>query len=363
MKYRFFVIIFLSLSAFVARGQGGPGNLPADISSASQTVSPTSTKNYIITYTFRKSDDTIYTGGVSPVIQYFDGLGRVEETVSVKATQSGSDLVSYQTYDVYGRSDTTFLPCAISSNAGAYIGESSFKTQQNTFLTSFYGFIDGSKGYAVTGYEASPLNRVLKQGAPGASWQLNAHPVQFDYKTNTSAITSWKYSGDTYTSFSYAAGKLFLNQTTDEDENVVKEYTDFEGKMVRKEVSDGACLLVTHYCYDDFGLLRCVVQPMGNSPADTNYCFYYKYDSRRRLTDKYTPGGCWIYYIYDARDRVVLTQDAKQRAYTTGQWTYSVYDELNRLSETGIWADTIPRDTLVSRMSSSSNLTAKHTPK
>ena len=37
---------------------------------------------------------------------------------------------------------------------------------QMTFYSAIYGATDGSKAFAKTAFEASPLNRVLKQGAP-----------------------------------------------------------------------------------------------------------------------------------------------------------------------------------------------------
>ncbi len=352
---KIYLFICILAAVFTARGQGAPGNLPADISATGMTVSPSSAQNYIITYTYRTAltshPTSLTTGQAAPEIQYFDGLGRPVQTVSVKATTLGKDLLTCQAYDAFGRADTTYLPFAKSSNNGAYLAKTSFISQQNTFLTGIYGSTDGSKGYAVTGYENSPLNRVLKQGAPGAAWQLTTNPVEYAYKTNTSSIGSWKYTGDSYSSFNYAAGTLYLTETTDEDNNLVKEYTDKEGKLVQREVGSAK----TRYCYDDFGLLRCVIQPMGTSPADTDYCFYYKYDSRKRLADKYI-GESWVYYIYDARDRLVLTQDANQRAKTPDEWTYSVYDNLNRVTETGTWATATIRSTLVTTLALPANL-------
>jgi hypothetical protein len=112
---------------------------------------------------------------------------------------------------------------------------------------------------------------------------------------------------------------------------------------------------VTRYCYDEFGLLRCVVQPEGTSPSQTQNCFYYKYDERQRLTDKRIPGKGWKYFIYDERDRLVLSQDAMQRAKTPDEWSYIIYDAQNRPSEKGIWASYSSRSTLESAIESNIN--------
>jgi len=356
MKKIYLILLSLILTFQLVKGQGNPSNLPTDISGTSQTVSPSSTKNYILTYSYRDAvtahSTSLTTGQVVPEIQYIDGLGRQEQSVSVKATTLGKDLLTYQTYDDYGREEKSYLPYAKSSNNGVFVSESSFISGQSTFLTSIYGSTDGTKGYAETGYENSPLSRVEEQGAPGASWQLSSHPVQYTYSTNTSTVSSWKYISSSYSAISYAVRTLYITQTTDEDGKIVKEYKDKDGRLVQTE-TDG---LKTRYCYDQYGLLRCVVPPLGSSPASTSYCYLYKYDTRKRMTDKYLPGGGWTYYIYDARDRLVLTQDAVQRAKSTAEWTYNVYDELDRVVQSGTWATTTARTTLVSTMASSAQL-------
>ncbi len=70
-----------------------------------------------------------------------------------------------------------------------------------------------------------------------------------------------------------------------------------------------------------------------------NLAFRYKYDARKRMTEKKVPSGAWIYMVYDNRDRLVLTQDGNQRVGATGAikyWTFTKYDELNRPILTGI---------------------------
>jgi len=354
MKKIYLTITGILAALFFAFGQGSPANLPADISNTSQTVSATSSQNYILNYTYLKEFTnhpvSLKTGDASPEIQYFDGLGRPVQTVSVKASQLGADMLTYQTYDVYGNQDKSYLPYAKSSNNGAMVGRTTFISQQSTFLTGIYGSTDGTKGYSQPQYETSPLNRLLKQGAPGDDWQLDENPVEYAYKTNLSAesITTWKYTGDSYSSYTFGTGKLYVIETTDEDEKIVKEYKDYEGKVIQRE-TDGA---KTRYCYDEFGLLRCVLQPMATSPATANYCFYYKYDDRKRLTDKKVPGNGWEYFIYDSRDRLVLSQDGEQRSASPGQWTYTIYEALNRPSEQGTWVTTSSRSTLVSSIGS-----------
>ncbi|MDX8341775.1 DUF6443 domain-containing protein, partial [Draconibacterium sp. IB214405] len=286
------------------------------------------------------------TGETAPVVQYYDGFGRPIEVVQVKASQNGADMIGLQTYDYHGRDDKQYLLYAKNSNNGAFVTTSTFASSQSTFLSSIYGSTDGSKGYAQTEYEPSALSRPVKQGAPGASWQLDNNPVIVNYKTNSTAISSWRYTGSSYSSVSFPAESLFLTETTDEDGKVSKQYSDFEGKLVQTEING----LRTAYCYDEHGLLRAVVQPKGSSPASTSSCFLYKYDDKNRMVEKWIPGKGWEYFVYDDRNRVVLTQDGNLN--TADKWQYTIYDGLNRPTEQGIWSSTSSRETLANAVES-----------
>jgi len=58
---------------------------------------------------------------------------------------------------------------------------------------------------------------------------------------------------------------------------------------------------------------------------------------------KKVPGAGEVYMVYDARDRLVLTQDANMRAGSPQKWLYTLYDELNRPIATGLWQNSDTR--------------------
>jgi RHS repeat-associated protein len=106
-----------------------------------------------------------------------------------------------------------------------------------------------------------------------------------------------------------------------------------------------AGFLSTYYVYDELNLLRFVIPPKAVAQLLTNnwqltpdiineLCFRYEYDGRKRMIAKKVPGADWVYMIYDARDRLVFTQDANLRK--QGQWTTTLYDGLNRAVMTGM---------------------------
>ncbi|MGC3946361.1 MAG: Ig-like domain-containing protein [Chryseolinea sp.] len=77
-----------------------------------------------------------------------------------------------------------------------------------------------------------------------------------------------------------------------------------------------------------------------------NFAFQYKYDGRKRMTQKKVPGADWVYMVYDDRDRLVLTQDGEQRK--GNKWTFTKYDALNRPVLTGIYTNAASLDVMQS---------------
>ncbi|MBN1767047.1 MAG: RHS repeat-associated core domain-containing protein [Prolixibacteraceae bacterium] len=347
MNKTIYLFILLLLYSYMAIAQGVPGDVPTPVTSG-QDLTAQPTQNYIRTYKYKVANSPSLTdpSEVNIDITYFDGLGRSSQIVSVMASPTGKDIVTPIAYDNYGRQEKKYLPFAksVASNNGKYTTLTDAISQQKIFLNGIYGSTDKNYGYSETDFDDSPLNRVIRESSPGAAWRMNGgHEVELNYTTNTSTVTGYRYVGNNYVQISYAAGKLYITNKTDENGNTVKEYTDFEGKVIQ-EVN--AASKTTRYCYDDFGLLRCVIQPKTSSPSTTELCFYYKYDERKRMTDKKIPGAGWVYLIYDNRDRLVATQDANQRAKSPDEWSYFTYDNLNRIKSEGIFTTNSTRSTV-----------------
>ncbi|WP_315824833.1 DUF6443 domain-containing protein [Paraflavitalea speifideaquila] len=106
-----------------------------------------------------------------------DGLGRPIQTVvkqgSLATGSSPMDLVMPVVYDAMGREQYQYLPFAANTTGGnASVNDGAFKLnpfqQQATFTGTRYP--GENYGYSQTIFEPSPLNRPLKQLAPGNSW-------------------------------------------------------------------------------------------------------------------------------------------------------------------------------------------------
>ena len=266
-------------------------------------------------------------------VEYFDGLGRPFQTVLKKVTASSSNLVTLQEYDVAGRAANSWLPIVSSAE---YVAPASFKSS----APGNYG--NDSRPYGQPVYEASPLNRTVKEYGPGAAWH-GGHSVNTDYLANSTAnaqLNCINYSvssaGALTSNGSYASGQLSVVKTTDEDLNVSYTFTDKMGHVVLSRQMKGSETHNTYYVYDDKSNLCFVLQPMYQSSANLDqYAFQYKYDGRNRCIWKKLPGAGYMEMVYDNADRLVFSQDGNQRALTSGNWTYYKYDGLNRLTEQG----------------------------
>ena len=267
-------------------------------------------------------------------------------------------------YDGFGRETRKFLP---------YIGgaDGKFKTTAAADQINFYKNASGTNPitdlfpFADTRFEASPLNRPLEQGAPGADWQLGAvgqiglHTTTLAYETNTvnevMLFTVDDNNSCVWNSKYYDAAQLFVNIVSDENKHLSKEYKDKQGRVVLKSSFDDTKWLRTYYVYDDLGKQRYVIPPRAveyleyKKPTSftsddailKDLIYYYLYDSKQRLVEKRVPGAEPVLMVYDQRDRMAMSQDGNQRfgspqGVNPNQWLFTKYDELNRPVLTGI---------------------------
>jgi RHS repeat-associated protein len=318
---------------------------------------------------------------------YFDGLGRAMQTVNRQASPTFQDIVAPVVYDVFGRNHRNYLPFSAENNgwakltqtiispAGPYLGiaQPFYSNGSNNKVA------DDPSPFSETLFEPSPLNRPISTTGPGDSWRTNNKSSQQQFRINihgTGAgqekIIAWKVDVSTgmplrqgvmagvVTGGYHASGVLQISVSIDEEGNETRQYTDEEGRMLLKKVkavTTPADLnnvdhwALTYYIYDDLQNLRYVLPPEVSRivhqndtyvPTATelnNWAFQYRYDGRKRIREKRVPGADWVYMVYDNLDRLVLTQDGKQRAGATSAikyWTFTKYDRLNRPILTGI---------------------------
>lgn len=339
-------------------------------------------QNYVKTTTYKTAT---YTPIATPsaaeaaeAVTYFDGLGRPIQQRAYKQSNTGKDIVTHTEYDTYGRPAKEFLPfvsgsatLGYSSSAGTDV--MSFYSSPNVSQTGDPYFEATGNPFSEKQFEASPLNRVLKQAAPGNAWAMNSgHEVKIDYLTNSAnevkyykAPASWQASQGLYVATIvqqpggfYAAGELYKTVTKDENWtsgtlHTTEEFKDKEGRVVLKKtystyLSRGVLRTQPHetyYVYDQFGNLAFVLPPLLTSTTQQQLdglCYQYRYDRRNRLVEKKLPGKQWEFMIYDQLDRLVATGPAyapfpdlfSGKAVPTG-WLVTKYDAFGRVAYTG----------------------------
>ncbi len=309
------------------------------------------------------------TAEVKESSQYFDGLGRLQQTVGKGMSSNGKDMVTPAVYDAYGRQIYQYLPYESTQKDGKF--KLSPFTEQQTFYQQLPGISEEKIYYSQTDYESSPMNRVMSNYAPGNSWSKNNgnHPVSSKYQVNTVAdkVVVWSIDAGLYpvSTGEYAPGSLYKSITIDEQGKQTVEFKDVEGHVLLKKVqldddvsvSPYTGWLSTYYVYDDMGLLRFVIPPLAVekmvsnwnvAPLAENLCFIYRYDGRGRMIMKKVPGADSLEMVYDIRDRLAFTRDGNQRL--ANQWLVTFYDNLNRPVEKALYASAASRAMLQQSM-------------
>ena len=227
---------------------------------------------------------------VNQITTYFDGIGRRVQNVATQGSPAKNDIVTPVVYDIFGREYRKYLPVSKENNGRYKNGILDSSGNYTGVALGFYNngggdkIVDDPKPFSEMVFENSPLNRVLKQGSAGASWQPNGDPsdpsdrtvkkgygangsgevLLFSYESPTRRVT---VSTDSAGRF-YPPGRLFANKILDEHNNEVIEYSDKEGHTVCRKVQSGGTTVSpkfaeTYYIYDDFGNLSVVLQPEG----------------------------------------------------------------------------------------------------
>ncbi len=334
--------------------------------------------------------DLIPIGDKFESTSYLDGFGRpvqkLNKGISSAAAGAWKDLVDHYEYDAAGREVKDFLPYATSDNPGKF--KTNAATAQPAYVTAFFGEPATAPTYSLTQFDDSPLSKVMKSTLTGEGWKNSGIFLTYDFNKDIEKVHIWSLAytvgalPTTGPALVYPTGTLQKNTITDENGNKVITYTDLEGNLILKKVQDKDIPLLTnehsgwvctYYIYDDMNHLRFIISPKAVEYLDNNgwalnqtivneLCFVYGYDDRERMTNKKQPGAGEQKMIYDKKDRLVLTQHATQDkvnnpALTINQWSFVLYDELNRTVASGLLSNNGTQATLQTAVNALSNLT------
>ena len=319
-------------------------------------------QNYVKTTTYKKpvtlSSFGVPAEDVADIqITYFDGLGRPVQQRAHRMSGSGKDLVTPMAYDALGRQAKEYLPYPTSSATQVY--DANALTAQASYYSTPVGlgqpYLENTtNAYSEKLFEASPLNRVLKQAAPGNDWVMGSnHEIKIEYQANSAAdaVRYFKatatWDGSLYNialtaagTTNYESAQLYKTITRDENNTPTEEFKDKEGRVVLKRGYNNAVPHDTYYVFDQYGNLAYVMSPMADGIISQTVldglCYQYKYDSRNRLAEKKLPGKQWEYIVYDKLDRVVATGPAYSPfGDGTVGWMVNYYDAFSRPAYSG----------------------------
>ncbi len=254
------------------------------------------------------------------VWQYFDGIGRLVQTVDQKHSPDLKDVIFTQTYDNQGRQDTAFVVFEKPSISGNNNGD-------------FYASIPSGSKFTLTQYDSNPLNRVWKVTPP--SW----FPTIYTYGANATTDSVYNYQG------SALFNSNLLNKAIVEDPNGNKTITfiDKKGRVLLSRRTNNAgswnSKANTYNIYDNKDRLNTVIPP-GASIANTDLIFKYLYDAADNMTVKDLPDAAAMSLKYNTRNLMTLMQDGNLASQT--KWLGTEYDLYGRPIKTGFVTGTSP---------------------
>ena len=277
---------------------------------------------------------------------YDNGLGDIVQETQSFPGSTMPDIIVRHEYDDYRRRTKTWLPVT-SSAKGVFVSNGSVAS----LAGSRYGA--NSAPFSRTVYDGFLLSQPSAQFKEGASWQENDKKVSVTYSEYVGVGMRAHADGYMYTT---QATKYLCTRTVDEDGCWSAEYTDFKGRLMISETSQGK----TYYIYNAKGDIKYVLPPAlsdyivstfgydSDDIDDTDammqkYAYIYRYDNLRHCIYRKLPGCAPIYYVYDKAGNCILTQDGNQRL--RGEWTYSIPDKFGRPCVSGVCHNSIPYST------------------
>ena len=300
-------------------------------------------------------------------VTYLDGLGRTTMKIANRQSNSGKDIVQPVVYDSFGRATKNYLPYI------AGTGTMAFDANAVNNVAASYSEFANQNLYAETLYEPSPLNRVLKQAAPGdsTSWAMGSgHEIKYKYTTNSSSDNVKKYSvNSTFNLVDngyYPVDQLYktivYNENsaatpTTETENATITFSNDKGQVVLSRtyaIDSGLSTTVAHDTYTVYDLydnVALVSPPLTSATLLSGIAtttaqdemYQYKYDIYNRLIEKKEPGKNWQFVVYDRLNRIVANGPAVTPfggLETETGWMVSFYDNLNRPCYSGWYSQT-----------------------
>ncbi|MGB1217602.1 MAG: DUF6443 domain-containing protein, partial [Saprospiraceae bacterium] len=198
-------------------------------------------------------------------ISYMDGLGRTVQSIALKQSPSGKDIISIVEFDHLGRTPRSYLPYTKNTNG-------SFQPYAVNNISNYYyddisqlspGNIANTQyPYTDVKYDGSPMNRIVESGGIGSTFRMGGgHTSKMKilrYVKNTDMVRNFQT-----TSGYYHDGNLVKIRVTDQQGEVSYLFNDKMGRTIlTRKILGGNTTKETYTIYDDFGNVSVTVPPM-----------------------------------------------------------------------------------------------------
>lgn len=318
--------------------------------------------------------DALSIGDKIQSTEYFDGIGRVIQTVVKQVSiadpaldpnnlNSYQDYVNITSFDNLGRQAKNYLGYSSSQSIGFF--KINAAQEQREFINNYYNEPANSDfTFATNTFDNSPQNRIINTKLPGSLWNTNPiyMGISSDYQVYDASLEQvliWQIGyghGELPITLlqHYETGKLIKYVTKDDRNKLIVEFKDFSGNIILKKIQEEDAVelysyggwLCTYYVYDDFNRLRYIIPPQAvhlmhqngvwdvDSDMSKELCSYVEFDKKGRTIVQHSPGGGETWSVYDNRNRLILSQTENQRY--RNQWSFSLYDQYDRNVATGL---------------------------
>lgn len=269
--------------------------------------------------------DDVRTDWPVTTLTFADGLGRDIQTLQYDFTGA---IKAGTLYDFADRITKVTKPYTSTTR----IFDLDAISAANAHYAGRHAYFDGTtpppdpdpSAFHETRYLADPLNRVSKQGAPGAVFKIGANPekaVIFTYDTNTASDP-----------VSYTAASLHKQRRQDENGHAVDSYFDTFGNLIATVALPNGLQLKTQHLYDAADNLIRTTDPNGRVTT-------YDYDTFGLLRRQDAPDASAVEYLYDKKGYLRFVKDGKSASSNPAYFIYYKYDNIGRKIEEGTMSD------------------------
>nr|AYC64514.1 hypothetical protein [Pseudoderbesia arbuscula] len=266
-------------------------------------------------------------------INYMDGFGNIIQTFRWESSQSA--IVEGTVYDSCGRAAIQLKSTRVTNSSLNYLNnwvelddENLWKGEGIQGDINQYHPDDQGYPFEQEGYEASPLERVIKKGLPGKPFAITptgSHIQTIEYGTNPET-TDFKYT--------LPENGYFLQTLTDADGARTYYYRDIAQHLIGVVQEGIGGNRYASWTYNKNGdLIEAIPPNYYSGDMDASGISTYIYNFLGRQTQSSHPDSGEGRFVYDDASMVRIYQDAQMQ--TDNLVNYLKYDSLGRLIEKG----------------------------